>query len=96
LRFTNLGLGGTTRNGVVQPFLSAIKFDDIVIGQRNDGFVKSSPAKAGLCAQRLGVNRSSMCTATTKLQRNAADGFFRNHQIFQPRRNRLWQFGQIK
>ena len=43
---------------------------------QSGGFVKSSPTKAGLGAQKLRSEAYYRYAATTKLKRNAADGLF--------------------
>ena len=69
------------RYGKVGLFAS-VTFDDLEKGQRNDGFIKRSPAKAGQGAQKVKSEAPDRCAATTKLERNAAGGLFTRPSLF--------------
>ena len=69
------------RYGKVGLFAS-VTFDDLEKGQRNDGFIKRSPAKAGQGAQKVKSEAPDRCAATMKLERNAADGLFTRPSLF--------------
>ena len=63
-------------------FLPLSPLDDLEKGQRNNGFIKRSPAKAGQGAQKVKSEAPDRCAATTKLERNAAGGLFTRPSLF--------------